>query len=249
MSKRQQQQQPPPSRENRTHQYWGGRPLKRSTSDLFVDRPRMPNTIFSGKIERGTSLVSDNSCLFCFRKGPNALWNQRYPSRELIGDVGEGQASALRSLDVGYLTRYDLLRLTYSIQNRFLHMIEEATPLIHPFVVLLFPVRSDGQRLIFITNVNRPNPIPPGTPRLIVTHDQALSIRAPLFEKIKLVKKEGIFIRFIGKKQETSMMRIRRSAGRSPGCCLLVSSASVICRIDVSYRRFGLSNRKTISRE
>lgn len=56
MSKRQQQ---PASRENRTHQYWGGRPLKRSTSDLFVDRPRMPNTIFTGKIER----ERDEPCL------------------------------------------------------------------------------------------------------------------------------------------------------------------------------------------
>lgn len=37
--------------------------------------------------------------------GPNALWDQRCPSREFIGDIGEGDASKLRSLDVGYLTR------------------------------------------------------------------------------------------------------------------------------------------------
>ncbi|CAF3475676.1 unnamed protein product [Rotaria sordida] len=68
----------------RTFDFWGGRPLKRTSSDLFFDRPRPTNTIFSG---------------------PNALWDQRYPSRELIGDIGEGQASTLRSLDLGYLTR------------------------------------------------------------------------------------------------------------------------------------------------
>ncbi|CAF0924992.1 unnamed protein product [Rotaria sordida] len=68
----------------RTFDFWGGRPLKRTSSDLFFDRPRPTNTIFSG---------------------PNALWHQRYPSRELIGDIGEGQASTLRSLDLGYLTR------------------------------------------------------------------------------------------------------------------------------------------------
>lgn len=80
-------------RENRTYEFWGGRPLKRTTSDLFLDRPKPANTIFSG---------------------PNALWTQRYPSRDHIGDIGEGQASALRSLDVGYLTRY-----VVSISNEF----------------------------------------------------------------------------------------------------------------------------------
>jgi hypothetical protein len=72
------------TREARTCEFWGGRPLKRTSSDLFLDRPGPSNTIFSG---------------------PNALWTQRYPSRDLIGDIGEGQASTLRSLDLGYLTR------------------------------------------------------------------------------------------------------------------------------------------------
>lgn len=40
-----------------------------------------------------------------YLSGPNALWTQRYPSRDHIGDIGEGQASGLRSLDLGYLTR------------------------------------------------------------------------------------------------------------------------------------------------
>ncbi|CAF1080847.1 unnamed protein product [Didymodactylos carnosus] len=64
--------------------YWGGKPLKRTSSDLFLDRPRHMNTIFSG---------------------PNALWHHRYPIPNHIGDIGEGNASLLRSLDVGYLTR------------------------------------------------------------------------------------------------------------------------------------------------
>ncbi|CAF1270938.1 unnamed protein product [Adineta steineri] len=71
-------------RETRTIEYWGGKPVKRSSSDLFLDRPLTSKSVFSG---------------------PNALWMQRYPSRDHIGDVGEGQASILRSLDVGYLTR------------------------------------------------------------------------------------------------------------------------------------------------
>ncbi|CAF3328375.1 unnamed protein product [Rotaria socialis] len=73
-----------PTRNARQYDFWGGRPLRRTASDLFFDRPRPVNTIFSG---------------------PNALWDQRNQSRELIGDVGEGEASALRSLDLGYLTR------------------------------------------------------------------------------------------------------------------------------------------------
>ncbi|UJR36650.1 hypothetical protein I4U23_029367 [Adineta vaga] len=73
-----------PERETRTVEYWAGRPFKRSSSDLFLDRPGPSNTVFSG---------------------PNALWFNRIPSREHIGDVGEGQASILRSLDVSYLTR------------------------------------------------------------------------------------------------------------------------------------------------
>jgi hypothetical protein len=47
MSKQQQQQH---TREARTFGFWGGRPLKRSSSDLFLDRPGPSNTIFSGKI-------------------------------------------------------------------------------------------------------------------------------------------------------------------------------------------------------
>lgn len=46
MSKHQQQQ----ARELRTPNYWGGRPLRRTMSDLFFDRPKPVNTIFSGKI-------------------------------------------------------------------------------------------------------------------------------------------------------------------------------------------------------
>jgi hypothetical protein len=37
-------------REPRTLNYWGGRPLKRTSSDLFLDRPQASNTLFSGKI-------------------------------------------------------------------------------------------------------------------------------------------------------------------------------------------------------
>jgi hypothetical protein len=37
-------------RETRTPEYWGGRPLKRTTSDLFLDRPRPSNMVFSGRI-------------------------------------------------------------------------------------------------------------------------------------------------------------------------------------------------------
>lgn len=39
-----------PARENRTFEYWGGRPLKRTTSDLFIDRPGPANTIYSGTL-------------------------------------------------------------------------------------------------------------------------------------------------------------------------------------------------------
>lgn len=90
------------TREPRNVSFWAGRPLKRTTSDLFIDRPRMANTIFTGSLERKTKSIF---ILPFALSGPNALWNQRYPSRDAIGDVGEGQASALRSLDVGYLTR------------------------------------------------------------------------------------------------------------------------------------------------
>ena len=37
-------------RETRTTEFWGGRPLKRTTSDLFLDRPRPSNMVFSGRI-------------------------------------------------------------------------------------------------------------------------------------------------------------------------------------------------------
>ncbi|CAF1120130.1 unnamed protein product [Rotaria sordida] len=68
----------------RTIEYWAGKKLQNTSSDLFLDRPRPGNTLFSG---------------------PNALCIQQYPIRDLIGDIGEGQASTLRSLDLGYLTR------------------------------------------------------------------------------------------------------------------------------------------------
>jgi hypothetical protein len=44
MSKQQQRQ------ELRTAEFWGGRPLKRISSDLFLDRPQPSNKIFSGRI-------------------------------------------------------------------------------------------------------------------------------------------------------------------------------------------------------
>jgi len=94
MSRHQQQK-----RETRTVDYWGGRPYKRNSSDLFLDRPGPSNSVFSGK-------TIDLFIRQIYQlKGPNALWFQRYPSREHIGDIGEGQASILRSLDAGYLTR------------------------------------------------------------------------------------------------------------------------------------------------
>ncbi|CAF1020626.1 unnamed protein product [Rotaria sp. Silwood1] len=71
-------------RHTRTIEYWAGKKLQRSASDLFLDRPRPGYTIFTG---------------------PNALWAQQYPIRDLIGDIGEGKTSTLRSLDLGYLTR------------------------------------------------------------------------------------------------------------------------------------------------
>lgn len=37
-----------PAREPRTYEFWGGKPLKRTTSDLFLDRPRPTNMVFTG---------------------------------------------------------------------------------------------------------------------------------------------------------------------------------------------------------
>ncbi|CAF0964699.1 unnamed protein product [Rotaria magnacalcarata] len=65
-------------------EYWAGKKLTKASSDLFLDRPRPANTLFSG---------------------PNAVLNQHYPIRDTIGEVNDGEASVLRSLDLGYLTR------------------------------------------------------------------------------------------------------------------------------------------------
>jgi len=43
MSKQQQ------TRKTRTTEFWGGRPLNRTVSDLFLDRPKPSNAVFSGK--------------------------------------------------------------------------------------------------------------------------------------------------------------------------------------------------------
>jgi hypothetical protein len=43
MSKQQQ------TRKIRTTEFWGGRPIKRTSSDLFLDRPQPSNTVFSGR--------------------------------------------------------------------------------------------------------------------------------------------------------------------------------------------------------
>jgi hypothetical protein len=35
--------------DSRTVEYWGGKQMKRTSSDLFLDRPRSDNTLFSGR--------------------------------------------------------------------------------------------------------------------------------------------------------------------------------------------------------
>lgn len=83
-------------------EYWAGRKLTKATSDLFLDRPRPANTLFSG-----IGIFIQFKCfIYIIFKGPNAISNQQYPIRDIIGEVNEGEASALRSLDLGYLTRF-----------------------------------------------------------------------------------------------------------------------------------------------
>lgn len=62
MSKQQQRT----THEPRTYEFWGGRPLKRTASDLFLDRPRPTNMVFSGTF----SFLLRWTHIFLYSKAP-----------------------------------------------------------------------------------------------------------------------------------------------------------------------------------